>query len=85
MFRYTCERSNIQKTTGSDNCRKNNLSELALPLYVIVIDKLLKKCSHLGTPINYGKTVYQVNITFSFNKSILPLHTGRFGINTLTN
>jgi hypothetical protein len=57
---------------GGGKCRKKTMSDLALPLYVV--DEL-KKRSYVGTPTNYGKKIYQVNILLSFNKSILPLQT----------
>jgi hypothetical protein len=53
-------------------CRKKNFDRLKLPLHVV--DEFLEKCSFVGTPLNYGKKVYQVNIIMNFNKSIFPMH-----------
>jgi hypothetical protein len=41
------------------------LADFALPLHVV--DKLMKKCSYVGTPLNYGKKVKKVNPHFYQN------------------
>jgi hypothetical protein len=60
MFTYTFERVNTIQIAFKGLPRGvsaviKTLSDLALPLHVVY--ELLKKCSYVGTPINYGKKV----------------------------